>query len=449
MKKGLFLLLVLFVIEGINAQTTPKKQYPAISCEEVCQHPDVALPINQEEIVVADRTTNNLCVTFLLCSDGVLSVNTAVMNSMINSCNSWLTNTHNPLTGPDYQITSYEVITMPPNITLSDGSTVIDLTIAGNPTGSQLMYNVTEWKYDIGNTDLTVVVVPNSAGSGYNPGVALWGIGDNLIGTELAVSVFKCSSNTTISFSTFLMPHEIFGHLQGLDFSATNPSDSPHSNQSCNGNTDFINAAPNNLQICSDAAGQIAVASDSGDGSCSSTLPVELLTFEVSTRQQQAHLHWTSADEHNVALYNIEKSTDGVAFFNIGVQHPQNLGAGHTNYQWIDPDTRLPQTVYYRLRLVDAKGSHSYSRIISITSDAINWGATHTLFDGNIHLNWPTKAQECSATLFNAQGIAVQTFQTGDTPSSDWALPSLPAGLYWLHLRADGWVKTQAVVRGE
>lgn len=448
MKKSLSLLLGIFLLGTINAQSTSKNRYPAISCEQVCQHPDVALPTNQEEIVVADRTTNNLCVTFLLCSDGVLSVNTTVMNSMINSCNTWLTNTHNPLTGPDYQITSYEVITMPPNVTLSD-ATVLDLTIAGNSAGAWLMYNVADWKFDIGNTDLTVVVVPNNAGSGYSPGVALWGIGENLIGTELGVTVLKCSSNTIINFNTFLMPHEIFGHLQGLDFSATNPSDAPHSNQSCNGGTDYINAAPNNLQICSDAAGHIAAASDSGDGSCSSLLPVELLTFEASTLKQQVRLHWATADEHKIALYEVEKSTDGTVFYNIGVQRPQNSGANITDYHWIDSDNRLTPTVYYRLRLVESEGAHSYSRIVSVTSETPNWGATHTLFGENIHLNWPSEAQECTATLFNAQGIAVQTSQTGDTPVSDWSLPYLPAGLYWLHLRADGWEKTQVVVRGE
>jgi hypothetical protein len=422
----------------VLAQAPNKQQYPILTCAHLELPTEISTLHAEEGVSVADRSTvNNLCITYLLCSDALLTVNSTVMNSISNSCNNWLTNSHNPLPGPDYQITGYQVITMPPNVTLSDDS-VIDLTLAGNPTGSQLLDNVGTWKLDIGNTDLTVVVVPNNAGSGYNPGVAFWGIGDNLIGTELGVAVLRSASTTFINLSTLLLPHEVFGHLQGLDFSATNPGNAPHSNQSCNGSTDFINAAPNNLQICSDAAAQIALAPESGPVICSGTLPVELLRFEAKQAGTYNTLSWTTLHEHDLERYDIQKSTDGSLFHTIGTETANNYSHQYT-YNWDDRADHASASCYYRLRIVEHNGQEQWSPVVAVVNNSTaEWGVKSTAFDSEITIQWPDNAVNCMASLYNSQGMLLQSLASTSSPVEVWQVPDLPAGVYWLWLYADG-----------
>ena len=78
-------------------------------------------------------------------------------------------------------------------------------------------------------------------------------------------------------------------------------------------------------------------------------------------------LNWQTFDEKSNNYFEIERSTDGVNFSDIGII--KTSGDGDNNYIFTDQLNGLPfyKTLYYRLRIVELDGSISYSKIIAIT----------------------------------------------------------------------------------
>ena len=94
-------------------------------------------------------------------------------------------------------------------------------------------------------------------------------------------------------------------------------------------------------------------------------LPIELLHFNVDKREGYNHLTWSTASEHNNDYFNIEKTQDGVIYYNITTIN----GAGNSNnqsyYEYDDYDVDR-NINYYRLKQTDFDGVFKYHDIISV-----------------------------------------------------------------------------------
>ena len=91
------------------------------------------------------------------------------------------------------------------------------------------------------------------------------------------------------------------------------------------------------------------------------SLPLELIRFEVQKEGKTASLNWTVDQEEANTIYSIERSSNGYDFESIG----QRLGEGTPNsllnYQWTD-EQPMQGANYYRIRF-DESGVISYSEI--------------------------------------------------------------------------------------
>ena len=92
-------------------------------------------------------------------------------------------------------------------------------------------------------------------------------------------------------------------------------------------------------------------------------LPVSLASFTGKETNKKVQLSWNSAAEQNVEKFEIEKSVDGSFFSKVGCLNAVGQGGNKYHYEDITP---LSGTTYYRLRLIDKDGSHSYSKVIAI-----------------------------------------------------------------------------------
>ena len=99
--------------------------------------------------------------------------------------------------------------------------------------------------------------------------------------------------------------------------------------------------------------------------SCSNIiLPVDYLFFRINNSIDPSVLEWSTAQEENNKVFEIESSTDGVNFNKIG----ENTGNGTTNsvsnykYSLAQPSNTIE---YYRLKQIDFNGLYEYSKIIS------------------------------------------------------------------------------------
>jgi pectate lyase len=104
---------------------------------------------------------------------------------------------------------------------------------------------------------------------------------------------------------------------------------------------------------------------------CQTTMPLTFLTVTAAlTQQESAVVSWSTANEINTAVFELQRSLDGNRFATIAVVQAKN-SAGINQYSL--NDAALPiGTTYYRVKQVDTDGAFTYSKTVSVTkrSDA-------------------------------------------------------------------------------
>jgi hypothetical protein len=101
------------------------------------------------------------------------------------------------------------------------------------------------------------------------------------------------------------------------------------------------------------------------------TLPVTLLSFNGTYKNNAALLNWAAENQLNFDHYEIERSTDGTSFTNVGSKASlQNNTTARENYQHSDNlGTAAGNVFFYRLKMVDADKTFKYSNVIMIRKD--------------------------------------------------------------------------------
>lgn len=101
-----------------------------------------------------------------------------------------------------------------------------------------------------------------------------------------------------------------------------------------------------------------------------STLPVTLINFLGSYRNQNTTLSWETENLLNFSHFEIERSTNGINYTSVGSKNPQGNGSTRTQYQFIDNMSAVTGSIfYYRLKMVDADNKFKYSNVILIKKD--------------------------------------------------------------------------------
>ncbi len=179
-------------------------------------------------------------------------------------------------------------------------------------------------------------------------------------------------------------------------------------------------------------------------------LPIELLSFTATAKEEEVVLNWRTQTEINNDYMAVERSEDGVDFYEIG----RVLGAGNTQvpqeYSFRD-QAPIWGTNYYRLKQVDFDGTPTYYRIISVEYDAhlISWQVSPTLATDQlmIHTN---KAFEAGSSLqiLNLSGQVLKTLNA-ETEAFRQSLDvsSLPSGPYFIRLNRQGRVTVKRFVK--
>jgi len=96
------------------------------------------------------------------------------------------------------------------------------------------------------------------------------------------------------------------------------------------------------------------------------TLPVDLLSFSGKKLSENAnYLTWKVANESNFKEYQIER-TSGIGGENFK-QIATVKGEGKNNYAFTDNAINRNNSYYYRLKMVDADNTYSYSKVVKIS----------------------------------------------------------------------------------
>jgi Secretion system C-terminal sorting domain len=105
-------------------------------------------------------------------------------------------------------------------------------------------------------------------------------------------------------------------------------------------------------------------------GLAAQPLPLELVQFEATTRQNAIQLNWVSDTEINFDGYEIQRSEDGTEYQSIGFVKGKG-GNKTTPYSLLDSDVKPGILYYYRLKMIDLSKLWQFSKVVSASIQSI------------------------------------------------------------------------------
>lgn len=117
-----------------------------------------------------------------------------------------------------------------------------------------------------------------------------------------------------------------------------------------------------------------------------SPLPVELTSFDGSCVDSRVELKWSTASETNNSHFEVEKSTDGVAWSMIGIVNGSGNSQETVQYSFVDSDISST-TAYYRLKQVDNDGASNFTNVVSAGCDVVNGTELVNVWDNGTEVN--------------------------------------------------------------
>ena len=185
-------------------------------------------------------------------------------------------------------------------------------------------------------------------------------------------------------------------------------------------------------------------------GAVSALLPVELLDFKAQlTNNRQTLLSWSTASEINNEGFEIEQSTDGTHWRDIGFVDGNGTTQELTKYSFVDA---IPANGinYYRLKQMDFDGKFDYSDVQSIRLEN----------EQNPPIQvFPNPVKDSNLTIkldqFDNQEITIQIYDlTGKTwlqrtsydALTELNVQHLAAGVYFLQVNTNGQTARQKIV---
>lgn len=168
-------------------------------------------------------------------------------------------------------------------------------------------------------------------------------------------------------------------------------------------------------------------------------LPITLLEFTAKAVGKRSLLNWITATEINNDRFEIERSSDAIAFTRIG-QVPGAINSNvHINYQWYDNAPFIGNN-YYRLKQVDIDGKFNYSptRLVNFKDNSYFTILNNPSNGTPIVL----KTSELNSTIciFDESGRKLKEVQVINNNTSI-PVDQLANGIYLLVLHKDGAVK--------
>jgi SdrD B-like domain/Secretion system C-terminal sorting domain len=171
-------------------------------------------------------------------------------------------------------------------------------------------------------------------------------------------------------------------------------------------------------------------------------LPLIVNQFNGNYSDGFIQLAWSTYSEINIEHFDIERSTDGINFRQIGkVTTLSGQLNSNANYTYVDI-TAQRGTNYYRLAMVDNNGNYTYSKTIMVNVD-IKGISVMIVYPNpfskkvQIRVN-ADKAEKVAINIINSNGVLMSTqeaqTQVGDNNIGINKVDALPGGVYYIEV---------------
>lgn len=164
-------------------------------------------------------------------------------------------------------------------------------------------------------------------------------------------------------------------------------------------------------------------------------LPVHLVSFKAQEFENSAVLKWETSTETAASHFDVERSVDAIRFEKIGEVPAAGYSDRLQAYTFTDNRFgELSGEIYYRLRMVDADGSFTISRIQPLTRDLLAKAYPNPVKKGTTLTVEVGKAiSELSIRDISGTRVPVR-IQTRTDKRVELSLVGLPQGIYILQI---------------
>lgn len=203
-----------------------------------------------------------------------------------------------------------------------------------------------------------------------------------------------------------------------------------------------INVYNNNLYVAGRTAGSasddfaVAVITNS------IILPVTLLHFNATRLDaNKVGLTWTTSTEQGTSHFEVERSSDGIAFSKLGQVAASGTTTAEHTYSFTD-DKTLQTTNYYRIKMVDRDHRITYSKTVIVKTNAGKEALVLFPNPATDVLQVQTSLKGMlSITVLDASGKTIK--RTGITSTGEWVMipvdvSNLKHGTYIVNVHGTG-----------
>lgn len=167
------------------------------------------------------------------------------------------------------------------------------------------------------------------------------------------------------------------------------------------------------------------------------TLPVRLINFSVTERNEKAHVSWTTATEEGVRQFIIQrkKNTGGFEDMAIVISKAVNGSSNNTLSYTTDINEALGEGIYYyRIITLMNSGEKRYSdvRMLRRISNDISVTLSPQPSKGNLHIALPPNSGTADIDLLDISGRILKQWKN---ISRGTDISDLKAGVYFVRAK--------------
>jgi hypothetical protein len=181
---------------------------------------------------------------------------------------------------------------------------------------------------------------------------------------------------------------------------------------------------------------------------CAAALPVDLTYFRAQATTNGTLLTWQTASEINNEGFEIQRSTDGNNWQNIGFVNGRGTAYETSNYQFMDTNPQKGVN-YYRLKQMDYDGAFDYSNVVSVevaVSGKLLAISPNPVQNGELTLYIPDEdMEEATLEIFNTVGQLVRT-EVLTSNQATIRVNDLSKGMYLFSLNTNGQRSVEKVI---
>jgi hypothetical protein len=151
-------------------------------------------------------------------------------------------------------------------------------------------------------------------------------------------------------------------------------------------------------------------------------LPIELLSFSVKKRRNDAFLYWTTTNEINNDFFDIQRSYDGMEFQSIDKMDAAGTSYRALNYNYVDKEAltiaqqKGISTIHYRINQVDFDGKSSFTPIRSVEITNLFGNQKMVVYPNPAsqmaQVSLPIANEEYTINVYNEIGQTIESFKS-------------------------------------